>query len=158
MTEGARAGRTIRRLRLLSGCTQEEVANALLISQSNLRRIEHGQANPTVNMVSAIINYLLSQILGYPVQVSLFQLEDFLQNLILWRYRLIQETQHLAEVGWFPTYGIQAEERRRGRWICVRTLHDVTLDHGVAQRMVEQMNRLQLSPVHLLEAVESMLP
>lgn len=158
MTEGARTGRIIRRLRLLSGCTQEEVANALLISQSNLRRIEHGQANPTVNMASEIINHLLSQILGYPIHVSLFQLEDFLQNLVLWRYRLIQETQHLSDVGWFPTYGIQAEERRHGQWIPVKTLHDVTLDHAVGQWMVERMNRLQLSPVHLLEAVESMLP
>lgn len=158
MTEGARAGWIIRRLRLMSGCTQEEVANALLISQSNLRRIEHGQANPTINMAHEIINHLLAQILGYPVDVSLFQLEEFLQTLVMWRYRLVQETRHQADVGWFPTYGIQAEERRRGRWVCVTTLHDVTLDHGLAQRMVEQMNRLQLSPVHLLEAVESMLP
>lgn len=158
MTEGARTGWIIRRLRLISGCTQEEVANALLISQSNLRRIEHGLANPTINMAHAIINHLLAQILGHPVDVSLFYLEEYLQTLVLWRYRLTQETRHLEDVGWFPTYGIQAEERRRGRWVYVTTLHDVTLDHAVAQRIVEQMNRLQLSPVHLLEAVESMLP
>lgn len=158
MTEGARTGWIIRRLRLMSGCTQEEVANALLISQSNLRRIEHGQANPTINMAHAIINHLLAQILGHPVDVSLFHLEEYLQTLVLWRYRLVQETQHVPDMGCFPTCGIQAEERRRGQWVWVMTLHDVTLDHGDAQRMVEQMNRLQLSPVHLLEAVEAMLP
>ena len=158
MTEGAWTGWVLRQLRLISGCTQEEVANALLISQSNLRRIEREQANPTINTTEAIMNYLLSQILGCPVCIRVFELDSFLRTLMLRRYSLVQETGFLEEVGWFPTYGIQAEILRHGHWIPVTTLHDVTLDHSVAQEMVERMNRLQLSPEHLLEAVESMLP
>lgn len=46
MTEGARIGYQIRKLRLMSGQTQENVANSLEISQSYLRRIEQGRANP----------------------------------------------------------------------------------------------------------------
>ncbi len=58
MTEGARIGYYIRSLRKRSGLTQEAVANALSISQSYLRRIEHGKANPTVNKAYEIIHYL----------------------------------------------------------------------------------------------------
>lgn len=64
MTAGARVGRHIRELRRQSGCTQEEVANELFISQSYLREIEHGKANPSVNMVAKITSFLESKING----------------------------------------------------------------------------------------------
>ena len=57
MTEGERIGIEIRQKRKQCGYTQEKVANDLFISQSYLRQIEHGLANPSVNMVQKITSY-----------------------------------------------------------------------------------------------------
>lgn len=158
MTEGAKLGHQLFLLRLLSGCTQEEVANALLISQSYLRQIEHGEANPTFNMVGKIVGYLFSEITGSRRRVDIFQLEILFAQIPVWRYHLSSETCYLPEVGWFPTYSIIAEHCKRGKWQEVGRLHDVSLDRETAYRIVELLNREQLSPMHLREAVESMLP
>lgn len=58
MTESVRIGRYIKKMRKQSGYTQEKLANELFISQSYLRQIEHGKANPTVNMVAKITSFL----------------------------------------------------------------------------------------------------
>lgn len=58
MTESVRIGRYIKKMRKQSGYTQEKLANELFISQSYLRQIEHGKANPTINMVEKITSFL----------------------------------------------------------------------------------------------------
>lgn len=58
MTESVRIGRYIKKMRKQSGYTQEKLANELFISQPYLRQIEHGKANPTVNMVEKITSFL----------------------------------------------------------------------------------------------------
>lgn len=158
MTEGARIGHQIQRLRILSGCTQEEVANDLRISQSYLRQIEHGCANPSVNMAAKIISHLLFVITGEEQEVELFRLDELLERVAVWRYRMVSETRHDPDIGWFPTYAIQAEGQLRGKWIHAGILHDVALDHGVVWQIVDRMNEYQLSPEHLLEEVLCMLP
>ena len=60
MMDGKEIGLQIREMRLQCGFTQEKVANDLFISQSYLRKIEHGDANPSVNMVAKITAYLES--------------------------------------------------------------------------------------------------
>lgn len=45
-TAGAQMGYRIKALRKLSGLTQGEVASAMKMSRSYLRKIEHGEANP----------------------------------------------------------------------------------------------------------------
>ena len=55
---GALLGFYIFSLRKQCHLTQETVANDLYISQSYLRKIEHGEANPSVNMTAKILNYL----------------------------------------------------------------------------------------------------
>lgn len=157
MTEGARIGYQIRKLRLMSGQTQENVANSLEISLSYLRRIEQGRANPSVNMAAKIIACLVAEIVGRPQEIELFHLDTLFESMAVWRYRLVNETQFASEIGWFPTYGICAEERRRGAWCDVMTLHDVVLDRTLACRIVERLNSQQLSPVHFQEAVQNML-
>lgn len=62
MRENKRVGEKLKELRILSGCTQEQVANDLAISQSYLRMIEHGKANPSVNMVHRIYLYLKTRL------------------------------------------------------------------------------------------------
>ena len=58
MSESVRIGRYIKELRKRSGYTQEKLANELFMSQSYLRQIEHGKANPTINMVEKITSFL----------------------------------------------------------------------------------------------------
>lgn len=58
MNESQRVGCRIKELRKQCGFTQEKVANDLFISQSYLRLIEHGKANPSINLVDRIISYL----------------------------------------------------------------------------------------------------
>ena len=58
MTESERVGFQIKEMRKQCGYTQEKVANDLFISQSYLRLIEHGKANPSINMVGKITSYL----------------------------------------------------------------------------------------------------
>lgn len=60
MSEAERVGRLIKSLRKRKGYTQERLANELFISQSYLREIEHGIANPTVNLVAKITSFLES--------------------------------------------------------------------------------------------------
>lgn len=58
MMESERIGRQIKALRKQKGHTQGELASELFISQSYLRKIEQGMANPTVNMVEKITTFL----------------------------------------------------------------------------------------------------
>ena len=58
MTDSEKVGFQIKEMRKRCGYTQEKVANDLYISQSYLRLIEHGKANPSINMVKKITSYL----------------------------------------------------------------------------------------------------
>lgn len=51
-------GRNIRRLRKEKGITQEELALDLNMSIPNLRRIEHGEGNPTLKTLEKIAGRL----------------------------------------------------------------------------------------------------
>ncbi|MBC8547821.1 helix-turn-helix transcriptional regulator [Clostridiaceae bacterium NSJ-31] len=64
MTESERVGSRIKAMRKQCGYTQEKVANDLFISQSYLRLIEHGKANPSINMVEKITSYLEAALNG----------------------------------------------------------------------------------------------
>lgn len=64
MTEAERVCYKIKSMRKQSGLTQEKVANDLFISQSYLRQIEHGKANPSVNMADKILSYLEAALAG----------------------------------------------------------------------------------------------
>lgn len=157
MTPGEKFGHAVRRLRLFSSCTQEEVANNLQISQTNLRRIELGHGNPSYNTATELINYMAEQITGVPQEIDLFQLDQLLEDLIVWRYRLLPETHFRHEIGWYPTFGIVAEERRKGRWFTVVEIHDVMLDGVRAAELVAMLNDQHVSPAHLYEILEDML-
>ena len=58
LTAGAQFGLRVRELRKQSGLTQEAVATDLYMSQSYLRKIEHGDANPSINMAARLLAYL----------------------------------------------------------------------------------------------------
>lgn len=70
MTESERVGSRIKAMRKQCGYTQEKVANDLFISQSYLRLIEHGKANPSINMVEKITSYLEAALNGSAREIN----------------------------------------------------------------------------------------
>lgn len=62
------------------------------------------------------------------------------------------------ELGRYDTYGIQAKRRVLHGWEQIELIHDVTTDRKFADLLVNLFNRRQLSPVHLRDALEDMLP
>lgn len=74
-----------------------------------------------------------------------------------WRYLAIPETMDDPELGQYDTYGIQAKKVIRG-WEQIELIHDVTTDRKFANLLVSLFNRRQLSPIHLRDALEDMLP
>lgn len=76
-------GNNIRDLRRAKGCSQEALANGAGISMSNLRKIENGTANPTVQtlcLISKELNVAFVDIL-YPQNKEMKYIRDF-YNLI----------------------------------------------------------------------------
>lgn len=151
-------GYLLRQLRRLSGCTQEEVANGPGMSQAHLREIEHGRSDTTFQTAERAIGYMLSRMTGREWPADLCRLETLLEGVTLWRYRLVTETRYREDTGWYPTYAVAAERNYGGRWEPAGMVHDVSLSWETASDLVRRMNRSQLSPVHLLEAVGDMLP
>lgn len=159
MTAGARIGRRIKELREKSGCTQEEVANELFISQSYLRKIEHGEANPSVNMVAKISTFLLNKLhkSGHK-QEEVIRLEARPHRKRLWNYRTFREHLYDENLGWYYTYGITVTENQKEIWTQVMEISDVSLDHHFVENIVNVFTRHQLSPIHLREVLDNLLP
>ena len=72
---------------------------------------------------------------------------------IHWHYCLISENYIHIDLGEYHTYGIQV----RG-FNFSEILHDVSPCKDTVVRMTEFFNKYQLSPIHLKDAVEDMLP
>lgn len=62
------------------------------------------------------------------------------------------------ELGRYDTYGIQAKKKVIRGWEQIERIHDVTTDRKFASLLVSLFNQHQLSPIHLREALEDMLP
>lgn len=76
----------------------------------------------------------------------------------LWNYRTLAELRTDPELGRRLTYGIQARRRTFWGWKPVGFLADVTTDPQRARELAAQLNRGQLSPVHLFDVVCDSLP
>ncbi len=157
MAEDFRAGYQILRLRVLCGCSQEELAFGAGISSNYLRQIEHGTANPSLDVLTRIFAYLYTLVTGQEASPALFAIDLLSEDIPMWRYHIVHETQCHPDLGAFPTLGVQVEVQRRGVWAVLDTLHDVTVDLAVLQPLVAAFNHLQLSPLHLRDAVEAIL-
>jgi hypothetical protein len=76
-----------------------------------------------------------------------------------WKYYAVPERLYSADFGkWFNTYGILAAERKDGSWILADMVHDASPSFPEARRMAEMFTKHQLSPVHLKDALEDMMP
>lgn len=74
-----------------------------------------------------------------------------------WNYRATAEHCFSPEIGCYHTYGIQAEGRVANRWTVLETVHDVAVNRDVAEKTAILFTKHQLSPIHLLDALEDFL-
>lgn len=81
-----------------------------------------------------------------------------MKSNISWRYLVIPETMDDPVLGRYDTYGIQAKRKVIQGWEQIELIHDVTIDRKFVSLLVSLFNRCQLSPIHLREALEDLLP
>lgn len=75
-----------------------------------------------------------------------------------WDYQVIEETLDDPLLGKYRTYGIQAKCRAVHGWEQIELIHDVTLEADLAQRLALLFSQHQLSPLHIRDALNDMLP
>ena len=71
------------------------------------------------------------------------------------QYLIQPKIRYAPEVGTYISYDISAYDSFDRN--IVQTIWDVTSDRNLALRMVERFNRYQLSPCHLIDAIQDML-
>ncbi|MBC8547822.1 hypothetical protein H8711_12960 [Clostridiaceae bacterium NSJ-31] len=76
----------------------------------------------------------------------------------IWNYQAVWETQYRPELGQYRTCGIQASRKMMRGWEPIELLHDVTVSNRFAEKIAKRFSLYQLSPLHLKDAVEDMLP
>lgn len=74
------------------------------------------------------------------------------------RYRIVSEVLVSYDCDKYIAYGIQAVFERDNRTIVYSTVRDISTDKIQVAGMVEKFNQYELSPIHLLDAIEDMLP
>ena len=75
-----------------------------------------------------------------------------------WHYQVIAESMNDPELGQYVTYGIQVKTGAPWGEEQIKQIHDVRTDLQFVSLLVDLSNRHQLSPVHLHDALEDMLP
>lgn len=75
----------------------------------------------------------------------------------LYRYQAIVERKYHEDIGEYRSYGIQVILVTCDGYELVRTVSDVTVDQEIILALTDKFNRLQLSPVHLMEALDNEL-
>lgn len=73
-------------------------------------------------------------------------------------YRIILETCVSCDLVEYETYGIQATSGKKENEEIYCTVSDISTDKRQVAEMVRRFNRFHLSSIHLLDAVEDMLP
>lgn len=71
-----------------------------------------------------------------------------------WNYHAVKELRYSPELGRYLTYGIRALEGGRP----VAHIHDIAADGHFVQRLAEDFCFHHLSPLHLQDVIEDMLP
>ncbi len=74
------------------------------------------------------------------------------------RYRIISENCVSCDLVQYTAYGIQAISTNKEDEQVYSTVSDISTDQRQVAEMVRKFNKFRLSPVHLLDAVEDMLP
>ena len=73
------------------------------------------------------------------------------------RYIPFEEQLFLEEVGNYQTFGICAYAQQGDEWHEVRKISDVSVELDFVAALCDKCNAGQLSPLHLLDAVEDAL-
>lgn len=74
------------------------------------------------------------------------------------RYRIVSEILVSYDCDKYIAYGIQVVFERDNGMIVYSTVNDISTEKNQVTEMVEKFNTYELSPIHLMDAIEDMLP
>ncbi len=80
-----------------------------------------------------------------------------LNDTHIWEYHVISERRTHPDMGIYRAYGIHAFEIKGKHIRPVASVHDITSIQAEAEHLAEQLNRCQLSPIHLEEYISDFL-
>lgn len=75
-----------------------------------------------------------------------------------WHYIMTKECRISEEGETYTTYGLQVEGWIQERWSTLRTIHDIALNQKFVEELARKFNALQLSPIHIFDVLEDLLP
>ena len=75
----------------------------------------------------------------------------------VWEYHIVPEHYTHPDTGTYLSYGIRVFETNRMHTCATAHIHDVTTIPSEIERLTEQFNRCQLSPIHLEDAIQDYL-
>lgn len=76
----------------------------------------------------------------------------------LWFYQVTTEIICDQLLGQYRTYGLLVSCKTEKGWEQAEQIKDVTTDAIMAEKLAQLFNEHQLSPVHLKDALDNMLP
>lgn len=74
------------------------------------------------------------------------------------QYRIISEVLATYDCDKYTAYGIQVVSKFENKPIVYSTVSDISTERVQVAEMVEKFNDFELSPIHLMDAIEDMLP
>lgn len=86
------------------------------------------------------------------------QATDSSNRLSHWEYRVIPEICSHPDFGTYTSYGIQVCQRQDQHCQFLSILHDISSKRAFVEELAALFTRQQLSPLHLKDAVEDLLP
>ena len=74
-----------------------------------------------------------------------------------WEYIVVPELHSHPDLGVYRSYGIHAFERYHDQVRAISCVHDITSIPKEAEQLAEHLNRLQVSPIHLIDIIQDYL-
>lgn len=74
------------------------------------------------------------------------------------QYRIVSEILASYDCDKYTAYGIEVVSEYENKSIVYSTISDISTEKIHVAEMVEKFNDFELSPIHLMDAIEDMLP
>lgn len=83
---------------------------------------------------------------------------DNIIKLSQWHYASLQECYISADGETYTTYSLLVQDWFQEHWRTLQTIHDIALNPKVVEELASKFNLMQLSPIHIFDALEDFLP
>lgn len=146
-------GNNLRLVRISLGFSQEQAAELCGISEKTLGKIERGQVNfsvETINRIEEGMCLSLSDLIEGNISLE--------SGYGAWEYYSILEPCTVPGSPVQYSYGIMVCKNTSKGLFLISAAHDVTTIQEFALEIVQKFNSYQLSPVHLMDALQDEIP